>query len=66
MNQFKSLPEYENFVYTLSQQYPYILHLTKHIPPNIKHHRVPAPALSFTHPYITFLLHEIKTTLLQD
>ena len=141
MNQFKSLPEYENFVYTLSQQYPYILHSTlivtrrgrymaeltgelafpsghrlvvyerltwdigpliiegysyevwdsndkvywydsqphpadldlvstqphhKHILPNIKHHRVPAPELSFTHPNITFLLHEIKTTLLQD
>ena len=28
MNQFKSLPEYENFVYTLAQQYPYILHST--------------------------------------
>ena len=141
MNQFKSLPEYENFVYTLLQQYPYILHSTliitrhgrymaeltgelafpsghrlvvyerltwdigpliiegysyevwdsndkvywydsqphpadldlasthphhKHIPPNIKHHRVPTPELSFTHPNITFLLHEIKTTLLQD
>jgi len=38
----------------------------KHILPNIKHHRVPAPELSFTHPNITFLLHEIKTTLLQD
>ena len=38
----------------------------KHIPPDIKHHRILAPELSFTHPNLPFLLHEIKTTLLQE
>ncbi len=38
----------------------------KHILPNIKHNRIPAPELSFTHPNIPFLIHEIDTTLLQD
>lgn len=141
MSQFKSLPEYENFVYTLPQQYPFILHSTliitprgrymaeltgelafpnghrlamyerltldtgsliiegysyevlegndkkywydsqphpkdselaithphhKHIPPDIKHHRVPAPELNFTPPNLPFLLQEIKTTLLES
>ena len=38
----------------------------KHVPPNIKHHRIPAPELSFIRPNIPFLIHEIETTLLQD
>ena len=37
----------------------------KHILPNIKHHRVPAPELSFTRPNIPFLIHEIEIALLQ-
>ena len=32
----------------------------KHIPPNIKHHRVPAPALSFTEPNLPFLIREVE------
>ncbi len=36
----------------------------KHIPPDIKHHRIPAPGLSFTQPNLTFLIHEIENTLL--
>jgi hypothetical protein len=31
----------------------------QHIPPNIKHHRVPAPGLSFTRPNLPFLIQEI-------
>jgi hypothetical protein len=31
----------------------------KHIGPNIKHHRVPAPLLSFTEPNLPFLLSEV-------
>jgi hypothetical protein len=31
----------------------------KHIPPNIKHNRIPAPYLSFQKPNIPFLLEEI-------
>jgi hypothetical protein len=32
----------------------------KHIPPDIKHHRIPAPALSFTQPNLPFLIQEIE------
>ena len=35
----------------------------KHIPPDIKHHRVPAPELSFTRPNLPFLLSEIEQLL---
>lgn len=36
----------------------------KHVPPNIKHHRVPAPNLSFDQPNLPFLVEEIEQTLL--
>ena len=35
----------------------------KHIPPDIKHHRVPAPELSFTEPNMPFLIQEIEQLL---
>jgi hypothetical protein len=35
----------------------------KHIPPDIKHHRIPAPGLSFDHPNLPFLIAEIEFTL---
>jgi len=31
----------------------------KHIPPDIKHHRIPAPAMSFTEANLPGLIHEI-------
>ena len=31
----------------------------KHIPPNIKRNRIPAPNISFNHPNLPFLLQEI-------
>lgn len=36
----------------------------KHVPPDIKHHRVPAPELAFDRPNLPFLFHEIIATLL--
>jgi hypothetical protein len=33
----------------------------KHIPPDIKHHRIPAPGLSFNAPNLPFLIREIET-----
>jgi len=36
----------------------------KHIPPDIKHHRIPAPGLSFTQPNLPFLIKEIERDLL--
>lgn len=35
----------------------------KHIPPDIKQHRVPAPGLSFTQPNLPVLIHEIEDLL---
>ena len=37
----------------------------KHIPPDIKHNRIPAPGLSFTQPNLSFLLAEIEQSLLK-
>lgn len=36
----------------------------KHIPPDIKHNRIPAPGLSFTQPNLSFLIEEIERELL--
>ncbi len=71
MNPFQSLPEYERFVYTLQQRHPSIRCSTltvtdphhKHIPPDIKHHRIPAPELSFTRPNLPVLIEEVKRLL---
>lgn len=38
----------------------------KHVPPDIKHHRIPAPELSFTRPNLPFLIAEIEQTVLPD
>ena len=38
----------------------------KHLPPDIKHHRIPAPGLSFTAPNLSFLIEEIETSLIED
>jgi hypothetical protein len=36
----------------------------KHIPPDARHHRVPAPGLDFSVPNLPGLIHEIEATLL--
>jgi hypothetical protein len=38
----------------------------KHIPPDMKHHRVPAPTMHFTQPNIPALIQEIETMLLSE
>lgn len=38
----------------------------KHIPPNIKRQRIPAPGLSFTHPNLPFLIGEIERQVLRQ
>jgi hypothetical protein len=35
----------------------------KHIPPDIKHHRIPAAGLSFTEPNLPPLIAEIEATI---
>lgn len=43
----------------LASTYPH----HKHVPPEIKHYRVPAPDLSFTEPSLPFLIREIEQLL---
>ena len=43
---------------TLASTHPH----HKHIPPDIKHHRIPAPGLSFSPPNLPFLIEEIETS----
>jgi len=45
---------------TLASTHPH----HKHVPPDIKHNRIPAPGLSFTQPNLPFLIEEIEQTLL--
>jgi len=45
---------------TLSGTFPH----HRHVPPDIKRHRVPAPGLSFDQPNIPFLIEEIERDLL--
>lgn len=53
-----------------SQEHPDDLSLAsthphhKHIPPDIKHHRIPAPNLSFKNPNLAFLIKEIEEQFL--
>jgi hypothetical protein len=38
----------------------------KHIPPDIKHHRIPAPGMGFDHPNLPLLVAEIENLLSQS
>jgi hypothetical protein len=52
-----------------SQPHPHIPQLAsthphhKHVPPDIKHNRIPAPGLSFTQPNLPLLIQEIEQIL---
>jgi hypothetical protein len=35
----------------------------KHVPPDIKHHRIPAPEMSFTQPNLSVLIREIESRI---
>jgi hypothetical protein len=41
---------------TLASTFPH----HKHVPPNIKHNRIPAPEISFSRPNLSFLIEEIE------
>jgi hypothetical protein len=47
---------------TLASSHPH----HKHVLPDIKHHRVPAPELSFTRPNLPFLIEEIEREVLRQ
>ena len=38
----------------------------KHVPPDIKHNRIPAPGLSFVQPNIPFLIQEIERNYMSE
>jgi Family of unknown function (DUF6516) len=38
----------------------------KHIPPDIKHHRIPAPNMSFTQPNLPVLIQEVEELIRQE
>ncbi|MFN8483841.1 MAG: DUF6516 family protein [Anaerolineae bacterium] len=44
---------------TLASTFPH----HKHVPPDIKHHRIPAPSLSFTRPNLPLLIAEIEALI---
>lgn len=46
---------------TLASTHPH----HKHVPPDIKHNRLPAPGLRFDQPNLPLLIREIEETLLQ-
>ena len=46
----------------LASTYPH----HKHIPPDIKHHRVPAPGISFQRPNLPLLIEEIERDILSS
>jgi len=58
-NPLKSLTGYSRFV---AETYPH----HKHVPPDIKHHRIPAPEMSFTHPNLPVLIREVEELLQQQ
>ena len=38
----------------------------KHVPPDIKHHRIPAPEMSFSHPNLPVLIQEIEKLISEE
>jgi hypothetical protein len=53
VSHFQSLRSYEDFIYDLPNLFPVVVYSTlvavrQHVPPDMKHNRVPAPGLSFT------------------
>lgn len=64
-----SYPHKEKLYWYDSFPHPHVPELAstdphhKHVPPNIKHNRIPAPELSFTSPNLHFLIQEIQDAL---
>lgn len=58
---FTSLETYEQFIYQLPGHYPIVT--TSTLVLIMKHHRVPAPGLSFTQPNLPFLIREVEQLL---
>ena len=65
-NPLRTPEDYELFLYTLTERFPSVRRSTshhKHVPPDIKHNRIPAPEMSFTRPNLPVLIQEIETLI---
>ena len=64
MSPLGSYEDYTQFIFSLLADHPAVEHCThphhKHVPPDIKQHRVPAPEISFTAPNLPHLLVQIE------
>ena len=56
----RAVPIYDYRSIPLRASFNSNTHYHKHIPPNIKHHRIPAPEMSFTQPNLPTLILEIE------
>ncbi len=62
-----SIESYSREIYTFLDEATASTHPHhKHVPPDIKHYRVPAPNLSFHHPNLPVLVEEIECDVLQQ
>jgi hypothetical protein len=57
-NPLRTPEDYELFLYTHTS-HPH----HKHVPPNVKHHRIPAPEMSFTRRNLPVLIRDIEALL---
>ena len=65
-NPLRTPEDYELFLYTLTERFPSVRYSTphhKHIPPDPKHNRIPAPGMSFTQPNLPALIQEIEVLI---
>jgi len=51
---------YDDFPHPHDPELASTFPLHKHVPPDIKHHRIPAPEMSFTQPNLLVLVREIE------
>ena len=73
-----SRPNYERWLYAIPATYASVRASTlcffttsatphhKHVSPDIKHHRIPAPGLSFDRPNLPLLIEEIERSCLKS
>lgn len=61
-NPLRTLDDYELFLYTMQSTYPH----HKHIHPDIKHNRIPAPEMSFSKPNLPALIREIEAIITKN
>lgn len=59
-----SLAAYSQFVAELLNR-PFVERYHKHVPPNIKRNRIPAPGLGFEHPNLPQIVAEIEVLIAQ-